>query len=233
MSEQELFPAPYSERGNGFAVQAVTHWLRTAPGRVMLGLKAGGLPVALPDRPTDLTHSGIEAKTDGHVTACDDVSSVWLREHPDVTDRYIATLRNVMKNPRARLDGFAVHAIFTGSVELFVGPRMDRVELSLDDEDGSFTHAMDLLRDAPRDMRTAFAMPLEPGMGSFEDPEFLAGEQAWIDGQRVLIEYLPDEGGRAETVALDRDALATAIEKAWYAMMDVSERIRNGLSQLT
>jgi hypothetical protein len=233
MSARDVYPEPYSERGNGFAVQAVTHWLRIAPGRVMLGFRAGGLPVALPDRPAGLTHPGIVAKVDGHVTACDDVSSAWLREHPEVTDRYIAALREVMKNPRARLDGYAVHAIFTGSVELFVGSGMDRVELSLDDEDGSFPRAMDLLRDAPRDTRTAFAMPLEPGMGSFEDPEFLAGEQAWIDGQRVLIEYLPDEGGRAETAALDRDALATAIEKAWYAMLDVSERIRGGLSQLT
>jgi hypothetical protein len=70
-------------------------------------------------------------------------------------------------------------------------------------------------------------------MGSFEDPEFLAGEQAWIDGQRVLIEYIPDEGGRAETAALDRDALADAIEKAWYAMIDVSERIRTELGRPT
>jgi hypothetical protein len=199
----------------------------------MFGLKAGGLPVDLPDRPTGLTHPGVEAKVDGHLTVCDDVSSAWLREHPEVTDRYIKALREVMKNSRARLDGFAVHTIFTGSIELFVGPRMDSVELSLDDEDGTYERAMSLLRDAPRDARTAFAMPLEPGMGSFEDPEFLAGEQAWVDGQRVLIEYLPDEGGRAETVALDRDALAAAIEKAWYAMLDVSGRIRAGLSALS
>jgi len=231
MSVQELFPAPYSERGEGFVVQAVTHWLRVAPGRVMFGLKAGGLPVALPDRPAGLSHAGAEAKVDGHVTVCDDVSSVWLREHPEVTDRYIVALRQVMKHPRARLDGFAVHAIFTGSIELFVGSRMDRVELALDDEDGSYERAMELLRDAPRDTRTAFAMPPEPGMGSFEDPEFLAGEQAWIDGQRVLIEYIPDEGGRAETVALHRDALAEAVDRAWAEMMSVSERIRDGLAR--
>ncbi len=42
---------PYSERGTGFAVQGVTHWLRVVPGRVLLGLKAGGLPVALPRTP--------------------------------------------------------------------------------------------------------------------------------------------------------------------------------------
>ena len=231
MSVQELFPAPYSERGEGFVVQAVTHWLRVAPGRVMFGLKAGGLPIALPERPAGLSHSGIEAKVDGHVTACDDVSSVWLREHPEVTDRYVAALRNVMKNPRSRLDGFAVHAIFTGSIELFVGARMDRVELALDDEDGSYERAMELLRDAPRDVRTAFAMPPEPGTGSFEDPEFLAGEQAWIDGQRLLIEYIPDEGGRSETAAIHRDALADAVYQAWTAMTDVSERIRDGLAR--
>ncbi len=91
-----------------------------------------------------------------------------------------------------------------------------------------FPRAMELLRGAPRDTRTAFAMPLEPGMSNFEDPLFLAATEAWIDGQRVLIEYMPDEGGRVETVALDRDALAAAIERAWYAMMDVSERIRAG-----
>jgi len=231
MSEQELFPAPYSERGNGFAVQAVTHWLRTAPGRVMLGLKAGGLPVALPDRPPTVSHRGVEAKADGHITAIDDVSSVWLCDHPEVAARYVIALRDVLKNPRVRLDGYATHAIFTGSVELYAGPRMDSVAFELDDEDGSYERVIELLRNAPRDSRTAFAMPPEPGMGSFEDPIFLAGDQAWIDGQRVLIEYIPDEGGRAETAALDRDALANAIERAWYAMMDVSERIRDGLAQ--
>jgi hypothetical protein len=231
VSAQELFPAPYSERGNGFAVQAVTHWLRVAPGRVMLGLKAGGLPVALPDRPATVSHRGIEATSDGHVTAIEDVSSVWLREHPDVTSRYIAALRSVLKNPRVRLDGYATHAIFTGSVELYAGSRMDSIAFELDDEDGSYERVIELLRHAPRDSRTAFAMPPEPGMGSFEDPLFLAGDQAWIDGQRVLIEYIPDEGGRAETVALDRDALADAVERAWVAMMDVSERIRDGLAK--
>lgn len=231
MSVQELFPAPYSERSNGFAVQAVTHWLRVAPGRVMLGLKAGGLPVALPDRPATVSHRGVEAKADGHITAIEDVSSVWLCEHPDVTSRYVAALRDVLKNPRARLDGYATHAIFTGSVELYAGPRMDSVAFELDDEDGSYERVMELLRHAPREGRTAFAMPPEPGMGSFEDPAFLAGDQAWIDGQRVLIEYLPDEGGRAETVAIDRDALADAVERAWVAMMDVSVRIRDGLAQ--
>lgn len=231
MSAEELFPSPYSEHGNGFAVQAVTHWLRVAPGRVMFGLKAGGLPVALPDRPATVSHRGIEAKTDGHVTAIEDVSSVWLREHPDVTSRYIAALRDVLKNPRVRLDGYATHAIFTGSVELYAGSRMDSIAFELDDEDGSYERVIELLRHAPRDGRTAFAMPPEPGMGSFEDPLFLAGDQAWIDGQRVLIEYMPDEGGRAETVALDRDALADAVERAWVAMMDVSERIRDGLAR--
>ena len=231
MSLQELFPTPYSEQGRGFAVQAVTHWLRVAPGRVMFGLKAGGLPVALPDRPATVSHRGLEAKADGHVTAIEDVSSVWLREHPDVTSRYVAALRDVLKNPRVRLDGYATHAIFTGSVELYAGTRMDSIAFELDDEDGSYERVIELLRHAPRDSRTAFAMPPEPGMGSFEDPVFLAGDQAWIDGQRVLIEYIPDEGGRAETVALDRDALADAVERAWVAMMDVSERIRDGLAQ--
>ena len=232
MSEQELYPAPYSERGEGFAVQAVTHWLRIAPGRVLMGLKAGGLPVALPDRPATVSHGGVVAKVDGHVTAVDDVSSVWLRERPEVVDRYVAALRSVLKSPRLRLDGYATHIIFTGSVELFVGPRMDRVDIELDDEDGSFARAMELLRNAPHDARTPFAMPPEPGMGAYDDPAFLAGEQAWIDGRRVLIEYTPDEGGRAETAALDRDALADALERAWYAMMDVSERIRSGLGQV-
>jgi len=231
VSAQELFPAPYSERGNGFAVQAVTHWLRVAPGRVMLGLKAGGLPVALPDRPATVSHRGIEAKSEGHITAIEDVSSVWLREHPDATSRYVSALRDVLKNPRIRLDGYATHAIFTGSVELYAGTRMDSIAFELDDEDGSYERVIELLRHAPRDGRTAFAMPPEPGTGSFEDPLFLAGDQAWIDGPRVLIEYIPDEGGRAETAALDRDALADAVERAWVAMMDVSERIREGLAQ--
>jgi len=232
MSAQELFPAPYSERGDGFAVQPVTHWLRTAPGRVLFGLKAGGLPIALPDRPAAVSHRGDETTTDGHVTAIDDVSSTWLRENESVTDRYVAALREVLTNPRLRLDGQATHAIFTGSVELFAGPRMDRVELYLDDEDGSYERAIDLLRNAPTDGRTAFAMLPEPGMGSFEDPAFLAGEQAWIDGRRVLIEYLPDEGGRAETAALERHALADALERAWASMMAVSERIRARLGQV-
>ncbi|MET0936690.1 MAG: hypothetical protein ABWX83_11900 [Luteibacter sp.] len=231
MSAQELFPAPYSERASGFAVQAVTHWLRVAPGRVMFGLKAGGLPVTLPDRPAHVSHRGVEANTDGHVTEVEDVSSVWLREHPAITDRYVMALRDVLKNPRARLDGFATQAIFTGSVELYVGPDMDRIEFDLDDEDGTYERAIELLRHAPRDGRTAFAMPPEPGMGSFEDPAFLAGEQAWIDGQRVLIEFIPDEGGRAETVALDRDALADAVERAWTAMMEVSDRVRSELGR--
>jgi hypothetical protein len=75
-------------------------------------------------------------------------------------------------------------------------------------------------------------MPPEPGTGSFEDPLFLVGDQAWIDGRRVLIEYTPDEGDRAETVALDRDALAAAVERAWHAMLEVSERIRSGLARV-
>jgi hypothetical protein len=108
---------------------------------------------------------------------------------------------------------------------------MDRIEFDLDDEDGTYERAIELLRHAPRDGRTAFAMPPEPGMGSFEDPAFLAGEQAWIDGQRVLIEFIPDEGGRAETVALDRDALADAVERAWTAMMEVSDRVRSELGR--
>lgn len=232
MSAQELFPAPYCDRGDGFAVQPVTHWLRTAPGRVMFGLKAGGLPVALPDRPAAVSHRGDESKVDGHITAIDDVSSAWLRENEGVTDQYVAALREVLRNPRLRLDGQATQAIFTGSIELFAGPRMDRVELYLDDEDGSYERAIDLLRNAPTDARTAFAMPPEPGMGSFEDPAFLAGEQAWIDGRRVLVEYVPDEGGRAETAALDRAALADALERAWASMMAVSERIRAGLGQV-
>ena len=232
MSEQELYPLPYSERGDGFAVQAVTHWLRIAPGRVLMGLKAGGLPVALPDRPATVSHGGIVAKVDGHLTAVDDVSSVWLRDRPKVIDQYVAALRTVLKHPRLRLDGYATHIIFTGSVELFVGSRMDRVDLELDDEDGSFARALELLREAPHDTRTAFAMPPEPGMGAYDEPLYLAGEQAWIDGRRVLIEYSPDEGGRTETVALDRDPLANAIERAWYAMIAVSERIRSGLGQM-
>ncbi|WP_354517413.1 MULTISPECIES: hypothetical protein [unclassified Luteibacter] len=210
-------------------MQAVTHWLRTAPGRVMFGLKAGGLPVMLPERPVGVSHAGMEVKVDGHVTAIDDVSSVWLRDHPAVTDRYVAALRAVLKHPRLRMDGYATHAIFNGTVELFAGRRMDRIDLELDDEDGSFPRAMELLRDAPRDTRTAFSMPPEPGAGSFDDPLFLAGNQAWIDGERVLIEYEPDEGGRIETVALGRDALADAIERAWCAMMDVAERVRGEL----
>jgi hypothetical protein len=232
MSEQELFPAPYSERGDGFAVQAVTHWLRTAPGRVMFGLRAGGLPVALPDRPATVSHAGVEARVGGHVTAIDDVSSVWLREHPEVTSRYVNSLRHVLKNKATRLDGYATQAIFNGSVELYAGPRMDSIDFELDEDDGSYVRAMDLLRHAAHDGRTAFAMPPEPGTGSFEDPLFLAGDQAWIDGRRVLIEYVPDEGGRAETVALDREALADALERAWSAMCDVSERIRRELAQL-
>jgi hypothetical protein len=232
MSERDLYPAPYSERGAGFTVQAVTHWLRIVPARVLLGLKAGGLPVALPERPAGLTHPGIQAKTGGHVTAIDDVSSAWLREHPETTDRYVAALREVLKQPRVRLDGYATHAIFNGSVELYAGPCTERINLELDDEDGSFPRAMELLREAPRDARTAFAMPPEPGTGSFEDPFFLAGDQAWIDGRRVLIEYTPEEGGRAETVALDRDTLANAIERAWHAMLEVSERIRTGLARV-
>ena len=232
MSERDIYPAPHSERGAGFAVQGVTHWPRVIPGRVLFGLKAGGLPVALPERPAGLTHPGIQAKAGGYVTAIDDVSSHWLRGHPEVTDRYIAALREVLKHPRVHLDGHATHAIFNGSVELYAGPRMDRIGLDLDDEDDSFARAMELLRHAPHDTRSAFAMPPEPGTASFEDPLFLAGEQAWIDGRRVLIEYIPDEGGRAETVALDRDALADAIEKAWHAMLEVSERIRTGLARV-
>jgi len=232
MSEQALFPAPYSERGDGFAVQAVTHWLRTAPGRVMFGLRAGGLPVALPDRPATVSHRGVEARVNGHITAIEDVSSVWLREHPEATTRYVDALRRVLMDKRTRLDGYATQAIFVGSVELYAGSAMDSIDIELDDDDGSYARAIDLLRRAPHDGRTAFAMPPEPGTGSFEDPIFLAGDQAWIDGRRVLIEYMPDEGSRAETVALDREALADALERAWSAMCDVSERIRAELGRL-
>lgn len=228
MSQGDVYPMPHSERGTGFVVQAVTHWLRQVPGRVMMGMKAGGLPVALPERPAGLSHRGVEGKDDGYITACEDVSSHWLREHPEVTDRYLAVLRDVLKSPRVHMQGYARFAATGGTVELYAGTQMDRVNLELDD-DNAYPRAMTLLRDAPREGRTPFAMPLEPGRGAFEDPLFLAGDQAWIEGRRVLIEYTPEEGGRAETVALDRDELADAIEKAWYAMMDVAERMRAGL----
>jgi hypothetical protein len=232
MSLGDLYSAPYSERGADFAVQAVTHWLRIAPARVMMGLKAGGLPVTLPDRPAGVSHRGAEAKTDGYITACDDVSSQWLLENPAVLDRYVANIRDVLMNPRVKMDGFATHSVFVGSVELFLGREMDRVDFELDEDDGSFERVIELLRHAPRDGRTAFAMPPEPGMGSFEDPVFLAGDQAWIDGSHLLVEFPPEEGGRVETVAVDRDALADAVEKAWGAMLLASEAIRTSLAQL-
>jgi len=232
MSLGDLFPAPYCERGDGFAVQAVTHWLRVAPGRMLFGLRAGGLPVSLPDVPGGLSHRGLASGEGGYVTVCDDVASGWLLEHPDVTDRYVDALRRVLKSRHVRMDGLATHAVFVGTVELFLGRDLDRVELALDEDDGSYDRAIELLRHAPRDGRTAFAMPPEPGKGSFEDPEFLAGDQAWIDGHRVLIEFPPEEGGRVETVAVDRDALAGAVEKAWAAMRQVAGQIEARLGQL-
>ena len=232
MSAGDLFDAPYSERKDGFAVQGVTHLLRIAPARVMMGLKAGGLPVALPARPSGVSHAGFDARVDGYVSACDDVSSAWLLEHPEITDRYVEAIRDVLKNPRVRMDGVATEAVFVGSVELFLGRAMDRVDMALDEDDGSYDRAIELLRSAPREGRTPFAMPLAPGMGSFEDPVFLAGDQAWIDGERVLIEFPPEEGGRVETVAVARDALADALVRAWGQMIDVAERIRVGLAQV-
>jgi hypothetical protein len=226
MSAGDLFAPAHVERGDGFAMQATTHWLRLVPGRTMLGLKAGGLPVELPDLPNGIRHQGIEASTDGHRIALIDVSSHWLRDHTDITDRYTANLRRVLGNKAARLDAYAKHVAFNGSVELFLGRELDRVPLEIEAGDGSYEIAIDLLAHAPREGRTAFAMPKGVGASKYDDPEFLAGTQAWIDGARVLIEFTPEEGGRQETLALDRGQFQGALERCWAAMLAVSGRMK-------
>ncbi|TCV97171.1 hypothetical protein EC912_101166 [Luteibacter rhizovicinus] len=229
MATTDVYPLPYSERGDGFAIQAVTHWLRKVPGRRALGLLAGGLPVELPTRPAGLSHRGIEASTNGYVVASDDVSSAWLRENPRATDSYVAAVKPVLTNRLARLDGYARHLATSGDVEIFVGPRMDRIDAFLGEPE-EFRGAIDLLRDAPRDGRTALASAPEEGSSRYDEPDFIFGTQSWIDGQRVLIEYASDETGRPETVALDRDRFADAMERAFNTMQDEADRLRAALA---
>ena len=229
MSIGDLYPPPHSERGDGFAMQATTYWLRVVPSRVMFGLMAGGRSVALPEVPKDLGHGGLEAVAMRYRTSVYNVSSHWLRDNPAVTDRYAAAFRDVVASKQTRLDGYAKHVATIGTIEFFLGPEYDRTELDVALDDGSFAHAMHLLKTTPLDARVAFAAAPEPGASPYADPYFLAGNQAWIDGQRLLIEFDPEEGGRAETIALDRDQFAGALERCWYTMMDVSDRIRAGL----
>lgn len=229
MSAGDLFAAPHVERGDGFAMQATTHWLRLVPGRTLFGLKAGGLAVQLPDLPDGVRHPGLEAATDGHRVALIDVSSHWLRDNPDLTDRYAANLRGVLANKAARVDAYAKHVMVHGSIELFLGRELDRVPLDVEAGDGSYEVAVNLLANAPRDGRAAFAMPRGAGSSKYDDPDFLAGTQSWIDGERLLIEFTPEEGGRQETLAVDRKQFLTALERCWATMQAVSERMRRGL----
>ena len=229
MSIGDLYPSPHSERGDGFAMQATTYWLRIVPSRVLFGLIGGGRSVALPEVPKDVGHNGLDAVAMRYRTALYNVSSHWLRDHPAVTDRYAEALRKVVTSKHARLDGYAKQVASIGTIEFFVGPEYDRTELDVALDDGSLAHAMHLLKTTPRDARVAFAAAPEPGESPYANPYFLAGTQAWIDGHRLLIEFDPEEGDRAETIALDRDQFAGALERCWYTMMDVSDRIRAGL----
>jgi hypothetical protein len=226
MSLGDLYAAPHVERGNGFAMQATTHWLRMVPGRTLFGLKAGGLRVEIPDLPDGVRHYGIEAVDNGHRFALLDVSSHWLSEHPEATDRYLANLRPIVGSKAARLEGFAKHAAVNGSIELFLGPEFDRVPLELDTDDGSYEVARDLLTHAPRQGRTAFAMPRGVGSSKYDTPDFFAGTQSWIDGERLLVEFAPEEGGRQETVAVDRAAFLNSLDRCWTAMQSVGQRLK-------
>ncbi|QWT20919.1 hypothetical protein KPL74_02650 [Bacillus sp. NP157] len=226
MSIGDLYPAAHVERGDGFAMQATTHWLRLVPGRTLFCMKAGGLPVSLPDLPDAVRHRGLEVSRGDHQVGVIDVSSDWLRDHAELTDRYAALLRPVLTDRRARLDGYTKHVALNGTMDLFLGPNLDRVNLDLEDNDGSYAIAIDLLKHAPAEGRTAFAMPPAAGSSRYEDPDFLAGTQSWIDGRRLLIEFPPEEGGRAETVAIDRGQFLAALERCWPAMAEVAARIR-------
>ncbi|MGN6478857.1 hypothetical protein [Luteibacter sp.] len=229
MSAGDLFAAAHVERGDGFAMQATTHWLRLVPGRTLFGLKAGGLPVELPDLPNGVRHPGLEATTEGHRIALIDVSSHWLRDNPDVLTRYAANLRGVLANKAARMDGYAKHVAVNGSIELFLGRELDRVPLEIEAGDGFYEVAIDLLANAPRDSRTAFAMPRGVGSSKYDDPDFFAGTQSWIDGERLLVEFRPEEGGRQETLAVDRRQFLGALERCWGAVRSVSDRLRASL----
>jgi hypothetical protein len=232
MSAGDLYAPPYVERGDGFAMQATTHWLRLVPGRTLLGLKAGGLPVQLPDLPDGVRHPGIEATNAGHRVALVDVSSRWLQDHPGTVDQYATNLRGVLANKAARMDDHAKHVAIHGSIELFLGRELDRVPLDLDAGDGSYEVAVDLLANAPREGRTAFAMPRGVGQSKYDNPEFFAGTQSWMDGERLLVEFAPEEGGRLETLALDRSQFLNALKQSWAVMRDVSSRLRAGLGAL-
>ncbi|URX61287.1 hypothetical protein KR767_14535 [Luteibacter anthropi] len=225
MSLGDLYPSPHAEHGEGFAMQATTHWLRIVPGRTLMGLMAGGLRVALPDLPKDISHPGLEATVGRYRTAVVDVSSHWLRDNPAITDRYATALRDVVASKHARLDGYARHVALMGDVELFLGPAFDRVAFDVALEDGSIAHALKILKTTPPNARVAFAAAPEPGASPYDDPYFLAGNQAWIDGNRLLIEFDPEEGGRAETIAIPRGQFTDALERCWYTMMDVADRI--------
>jgi hypothetical protein len=231
MSIGDLYAAPHVERGEGFAMQATTHWLRLVPGRTLFGLKAGGLRVEMPDLPDSVRHYGVEGVENGHRFALLDVSSHWLVDHPDITERYAANLRKVIESKAARLEGFAKHAAANGSIELFLGRELDRVPLELEAADGSYEVARDLLAHAPRTGRTAFAMPGGVGSSKYDTPDFLAGTQAWIDGERLLVEFVPEEGGRMETVALERASFLHGLERCWSVMQDVSKTLKKQSSK--
>ncbi|MBB3227168.1 hypothetical protein FHW69_001769 [Luteibacter sp. Sphag1AF] len=229
MAVTDVYPAPYSEQGTGFAVQAVTHWLRTVPARSAMGLLPGGRDVALPPVPAGLSHRGLEAVTNGYKINSVDVSAAWLAENRTISDRYVAALIAVLAHRSARPDGYSGMLAMQGAVEVFAGPRMDRIDLFADEPD-TFRALIDLLRHAPADIRTPVAHAPDAGASRYDHPDFILGTQAWIDGQRVLIEYVSQDTGRPETVALDRHAFADALDRAYYAMANESDRLRAALS---
>ncbi|HEV7779287.1 MAG TPA: hypothetical protein VGO76_20625 [Luteibacter sp.] len=229
MHRPHVFASPYSAGDKGFRIQAVTHLLTAVPARGMLGMVAGSAKVNLPALPDGVSAFGIRAVTNGYTVSCDNVSSLWLTENAKAFQAYIDELRKTLARGNVRLDGYARSLILEGTVEIYVAHDGDTRFDLLDDllmEEHDYRECLDLLRSAPFDARTPLAFAPEPGDSPYDAPGFMFGTQAWLDGRRLLIEYVVEDTGKTETVAIDRQAFAERLEQAFYAMLEPSGRLR-------
>jgi hypothetical protein len=227
MHRPEIFAQPYVEAGNGFRMQAVTYWLKAIPARTMMGMRAGSVDVELPSLPKGASALGFHTRIDGYDMSCDSVSSVWLAQNPKALDDYLASLRKSLGKRGVKLDERTRQTILNGAVDIFVShdgdKDFDRIDVKLHTSE-DYQACLALLHKTPTGSREPLAFPPKIGQSRL-DPSFMLGTQSWLDGHRLLIEYIAKDTGATDTVALDRDSFTASLERAFSAMATLSEKI--------
>jgi hypothetical protein len=227
MHRPEIFAPPYVEAGNGFRMQAVTYWLKDIPARTMMGMRAGSVEVDLPDVANGASAMGFHTRVEGYEMACDSVSSVWLAQNPKALADYLASLRKSLGKRGVKLDEPTRGTILTGTVDIFVShhgtDESDRIDVKLQTIE-HYQACLALLHTTPAENREPLAFPPRVGQSRL-DPTFMLGTQSWLDGHRLLIEYIVKDTGVTETVALDRNGFTDCLERAFQAMATQSEKI--------